>query len=602
MFQDFTDAPSRPAGETLPALRREMAARGLDGFIIPRADAHQGEYVPPADARLAFMTGFTGSAGVAVALTEDAAIFVDGRYTLQAETQVDGTAWRRLSLHENPVAKWLAETAPHGARIGFDPWLHGKAEIDAIEAALADIDAVALPLETNPVDAIWRDQPAPPAAPIRPHPVELAGEDAASKRARIGAVIAKAGADAAVLTLPDSIAWLLNIRGADIPRNPVPLVFAILRASGETTLFIREGQDADPALASHLGPDIHIAARADFAAALRRLGGESVLLDRRSSPLAVAQALLLADAAIVWGDDPCVMPKAIKNLAEIDGARAAHLRDAAAMARFLAWLDREAPSGALTEIAIAKRLEAERRATNALMDISFDTIAGAGPDGAIVHYCVTGSTDRTLSPGELILVDSGGQYIDGTTDITRTVAVGAPPDDAIRANTLVLKGMIAVSTARFPQGVNGRDIDTMARAALWRAGFDYDHGTGHGVGAYLCVHEGPQSLSRRGMVPLRPGMIVSNEPGYYRAGAFGIRIENLLLIEPPAVPESGDREMMSFETLTLVPIDRRLIDPALLTRDERAWLDAYHARVFSMVAPLLDGRDSAWMKKATAPL
>ncbi|WP_340109499.1 aminopeptidase P family protein [Pikeienuella sp. HZG-20] len=602
MFQDFTDSPSAAGAGPLPDLRAEMNARGLDGFIIPRADAHQGEYVPPADARLAFMTGFTGSAGVAVALAEDAAIFVDGRYTLQAEAQVDGTAWRRLSLHEVPVGKWIAETAPNGARIGFDPWLHGKTEIDAIETALSAIDAVAVPVETNPVDAIWRHQPAPPAAPIRPHAAALAGEESTSKRARIGAAVREAGADAAVLTLPDSIAWLLNIRGGDIPRNPVPLVFAILRASGETTLFIRAGQDADPALAAHLGPDVRIAARADFPAALQGLGGENVLLDRRSSPLAVAHALTAAGAAIVWGDDPCVLPKAIKTSAEIDGARAAHLRDAAAVARFLAWLDREAPSGRLTEIAIAKRLEAERRATNALMDISFDTIAGAGPHGAIVHYRVTEASDRTLSPGELMLVDSGGQYIDGTTDITRTIAVGTPPEGAIRANTLVLKGMIAVSTARFPPGVNGRDIDTMARAALWRAGFDYDHGTGHGIGAYLCVHEGPQSLSRRGAVPLRPGMMVSNEPGYYRTGAFGIRIENLLLVEAPSIPAGGDRAMMGFETLTLAPIDRRLIDPALLSAEERAWLDAYHARVRSTLKPLLDERDGAWLEAATAPL
>lgn len=366
-------------------------------------------------------------------------------------------------------------------------------------------------------------------------------------------------------------------------------------------LFLRPGQDADPALRAHLGPDVAIAGRDEFLSALRNIEG-GALLDRRSSPLAVARALESAKVRIIWGEDPCVMPKAIKNAAERAGARAAHFRDGVAMARFLAWLDREAPSGALTEIAIAKRLEAERRATNALMDISFDTIAGAGPNGAIVHYRVTEATDRKLSPGELMLVDSGGQYLDGTTDITRTIAVGPPPEGAVRAFTLVLKGMIAVSRARFPLRTTGRDLDTMARAALWRAGFDYDHGTGHGIGAYLCVHEGPQSLSRRGAVALRPGMMVSNEPGYYRTGAFGIRIENLLLIEEASIPEGGDRAMMSFETLTLAPIDRRLVDPALLDAEERAWLDAYHARVRDTLKPALDARDGAWLEAATAPL
>lgn len=603
MHQTFTSSDQGREGPArLAALRAELARIGVDGFLIPRADAHQGEYVPAADERLAWMTGFTGSAGIACALAERAAVFVDGRYTLQAAGQVDGEAYEIHPLHDAPLGDWLAKTAPQGARIGYDPWLHGKAEIDALAEKLARIGGEAAPLAANPVDAIWSDRPAPPAAAIRAHPDGLSGETAAQKRARIGADLAEAGADAAVLTLPDSVAWLLNIRGGDIPRNPVPLVFAVLRADGSATLFARPGQ-ADDGLAAHLGPDVAVAPRDGFAAALAAMAGDRVLLDKRSCPLAAARALEDAGAQIVWGADPCIAPKAIKNRAERQGARDAHLRDGAAMARFLAWLDREGPGGALTEIAIAKRLEEERRATNTLMDISFDTISGAGPHGAIVHYRVSEATDRRLAPGEVMLVDSGGQYVDGTTDVTRTVLPsGAPPSGAARAFTLVLKGMIAVSAARFPEGTSGRDIDAMARMMLWRAGMDYDHGTGHGIGSYLCVHEGPQSLSRRGETALRPGMMVSNEPGYYRTGAFGIRIENLLIVTEAKPVEGGDRPMMGFETLTLCPIDRRLIDAAMLTAEERTWLNAYHARVRAEIWPQLDDVDAAWLETACAPV
>lgn len=602
MFQSFS-APDHgaAAADHLARLRARMAEVGIDGFLIPRADVHQGEYVPPSDERLAWATGFTGSAGLAVALAERAAIFVDGRYTLQAAKQVDGAHWERLALAPDAAGDWLAATAAPGARIGFDPWLHGEAGTKALRDRLAGAGIELVETATNLIDDVWEDRPPPPAAAIRIQPEAHAGESAAAKRSRIGAAIEAAGADLAVLTLPDSIAWLLNIRGADIPRNPIPLVFAILRANGAATLFARPGQ-VDDALRAHLGRDVSILDRGEFEAALASLGGEAALIDRQSAPLAVARRLEAAGATIVWGADPCIGPKALKNEAEIAGAREAHLRDGAAMARFLAWLDREAPGGALTEIAIAKRLEEERRATNRLMDISFDTISGAGPDGAIVHYRVTRATDRTLNPGELMLVDSGGQYVDGTTDITRTMVVGAPPEGAARAFTLVLKGMIAVSTARFPAGTTGRDLDTMARAALWRAGFDYDHGTGHGIGSYLCVHEGPQSLSRRGHVALAPGMMCSNEPGYYREGAFGIRIENLLVVTPPATPEGGDREMLGFETLTLCPIDRRLIQPEILSADERDWLNAYHARVRETIAPQLTGDDLVWLEAACAPV
>ncbi|MEM7525498.1 MAG: aminopeptidase family protein P, partial [Pseudomonadota bacterium] len=540
------------------------------------------------------------AAGAAAALADRAAVFVDGRYTLQARKQVDASSYEIDVLKEGRLGEWLLEAAPDGAKIGFDPWLHGKAEIDALKKTLAKRGLTLLPVAQNPVDTAWRDRPPPPAAAIRPHADELAGEGAAVKRARIGRAITETGAASALLTLPDSIAWLFNIRGADIPRNPVPLCFAILGEDGAATLFIRPGQ-ADDALAAHLGEDVTLARRDGFEAALAALPGP-VLLDQRSCPLAAAQILIEGGAEIVWGADPCIMPKAIKNETEQAGARTAHLRDAAAMARFLFWLDREAPGGGLTEIDIAKRLEAERRETNALMDISFDTISGAGPDGAIVHYRVSKETNRTLQPGELMLVDSGGQYVDGTTDITRTVTVGEPPEGAARAFTLVLKGVIAVSLARFPEGTNGRDIDTMARMSLWRAGMDYDHGTGHGIGSYLCVHEGPQSLSRRGAVALRSGMMCSNEPGYYREGAFGIRIENLIIVTPAEVPAGGDREMMGFETITLCPIDRRLIVADMLTAEERDWLNAYHARVAAAVGPLVDGDVATWLTAACEPI
>lgn len=603
MRQTFTSPGQGSQGPgRLARLRTEMERIGVDGLLIPRADVHQGEYVPAADERLAWTTGFTGSAGLACALAERAAVFVDGRYTLQATQQVEGAAFEIHPLHDLPVGDWLTEAAPASARIGYDPWLHGKTEIDALAGKLARIGGAPTPLDANPVDAVWEDRPAPPAAAIRIQPEGLSGESAARKRARVGETIAEAEADAAVLTLPDSIAWLFNIRGGDIPRNPVPLVFAILRADGTATIFVRPGQ-TDDALEAHLGAHVAIAPWESFAAALAGMTSDRVLLDRRSSPLAVARILEEANAKVVWGADPCIAPKAIKNRTEQQGARDAHLRDGAAMARFLAWLDEAAPEGGLTEIAIARRLEEERTATNLLMDISFDTISGAGPNGAIVHYRVTEETDRALGPSELMLVDSGGQYLDGTTDITRTMLpAGEASASAARAFTLVLKGMIAVSRARFPKGTTGRDIDTMARMALWRAGFDYDHGTGHGIGAYLCVHEGPQSLSRRGHVALEPGMICSNEPGYYRESAFGIRIENLLIVTAPEIPEGGDRPMMGFETLTLAPIDRRLIERGALDAEERNWLDTYHARVLAEIGPQLDDARRAWLQTACAAI
>ncbi|MEO0999371.1 MAG: aminopeptidase P family protein [Pseudomonadota bacterium] len=598
MFQSFEATTTPETGAPrLAALRARLDEAGLAGFLVPRADAHMGETVAPRDERLAWLTGFTGSAGAAAILREEAGVFGDGRYTLQLSAQIDTGVYTPVPSHKVALADWLAERVGEGDAIGFDPWLHGQEEIARLTEALAAKGATLRPVE-NPVDAIWEDQPAPPAGPLEPYPERLAGESAGAKRQRIAAEVAGAGRSAHVLTLPDSIAWLLNIRGTDVARRPIPLCFAILHADARVTL-IADSAKVGPEVAAHLGPEVEVIPPAGFAAALAALPGK-VGLDRTTAPVWVADRL--TGAEIDWAPDPCLLPKARKTEAEIAGAREAHLRDGAAMVRFLAWLDGAAPAGGLTEIAVVRALEAERRATNALRDISFDTICGTGPDGAIVHYRVTEGTDRPVTPGDILLIDSGGQYLDGTTDITRTVATGPVAEEAARAFTLVLKGMIAISRLRWPPGLAGRDLDPFARAALWQAGFDFDHGTGHGVGAYLGVHEGPQALARRSLVALEPGMMLSNEPGYYREGAFGIRLENLVVIEPATVPEGGDRPMLSFETLTYVPIERRLVMPALLTAEERAWLDGYHAEVAAQIGPRVEGAAADWLAAATAPL
>ncbi|MGB0508030.1 MAG: aminopeptidase P family protein [Pikeienuella sp.] len=601
MFQSFdTHSEGAKAADRLTLLRAAMATEGVDGFIVPRADAHQGEYVPPRDERLAWISGFTGSAGFAVILKNEAALFVDGRYTIQSRQQVDEDLFEIVPIHTMPVSEWVLSCAPGKIRLAYDPWLHGKAEIEKIGAAVAARRGQMVAAE-NLIDRVWADQPAPPRKPLRTHPEEFAGESSAAKRARLSHELAEAGATATVLTLPDSIAWLLNVRGADISRNPVPLVFAILHASGAVDLFADASQVSED-VASHLGGDITRRDPASLQEALQDFGDQTVALDKTSCPVAIAQLLESGGARIVWRPDPCILPKAQKNTAELDGARAAHRRDGAAVSRFLRWLDEEAPKGHLTEIDIATRLEAERRSTNALLDISFDTIVGSGPNGAICHYHVDSEGNRQLNAGELMLVDSGGQYQDGTTDITRTIWTGEPPAGAVRAYTLVLKGMISLSTARFPVGTNGRDLDVLARIALWRQGMDYDHGTGHGVGSHLCVHEGPARISRAGAVNLLPGMILSNEPGYYAEDAFGIRTENLIIVTEAEVPEGGDRPMLGFETLTLAPIDKRLIDPAILTAEEITWLNEYHARVLAEIGPQLSGGDLEWLNKACAPL
>lgn len=594
MFQSFTASSSPEQGPPrLAALRAAMDSAVLDAFIVPRADAHQGEYVPPSDERLAWLTGFTGSAGFAAITQDIAAVFIDGRYRLQVRDQV-ASDFTPVNWPENKLGPWLLDQLDEGSTVGFDPWLHTSEEIVSLQKAVGE--TLKLRPTDNLVDVIWKDRPALPSAPARAHPIEFAGEKSGDKRDRLAKILKEANQSAAILTLPDSICWMLNIRGSDVARNPVVLCFAILHDGATVQLF------AEPAKFTALGPDpsITLAPISDFATALTKLNGP-VRVDRKTAAYAVGQTLMDAGVEIEWGDDPCILPKACKNKVEIVGTREAHLRDGTAMVEFLAWFDRAAPGGTITEIDAAKALEGYRSGTNTLQDISFETISGAGPNGAIVHYRVTEKTNRAIKPGELYLVDSGGQYLDGTTDITRTLAVGDPTDEQRECFTRVLQGMIAISTVRFPRGLAGRDLDALARAPLWRAGLDYDHGTGHGVGAYLSVHEGPQRISRTSEVPLKEGMILSNEPGYYREGAFGIRIENLIVVQK-AEKLGDDRDHLDFETVTFVPIDRRLIDVSLLAPWERDWLNAYHAEVKAKLADRVTGDTLAWLEQATHPL
>ncbi len=586
--------------DRLGALRARLDEAGLDGFVVPHADAHQNEFLPPDAERLAWLTGFTGSAGTAVVLRERAAIFVDGRYTLQVRDQADGDLYEFRHLIEEPVAGWLTEHLPAGARLGYDPWLHTKSQAERLARAADRAGAELVPVAENPLDATWTDRPPAPRTPVVPHEGRFAGRDSADKRTEIAEIIKGGGADATVLTQPDSIAWLLNIRGADVDHTPLPLSFAILHADASVDWFVAAEKLMDE-LAPHLGDRVRVHVPEAFADALEGLAGRRVLVSADTAAAWVFDRL--ADAEVLRGDDPVTRPKAIKNTTELEGTRVAHLRDALALARFLHWLDCTAPGGGVDEMSAAAKLEDFRRTGEHFRDTSFDTISGAGPNGAIVHYRVTPGTKRALGDGELYLVDSGAQYLDGTTDVTRTIAIGTPTDEMRDRFTRVLKGHIALAALRFPAGTTGAQIDAFARAALWQAGIDYDHGTGHGVGSYLGVHEGPQRISKAGgSVALAPGMIVSNEPGYYRAGEYGIRIENLVAVSPAEDIVGGERPMLGFETLTLAPIDRRLIDTVLLDRAEREWLDAYHARVASEVGPLLDGDVRDWLMAATAPL
>lgn len=603
MFQTYDD-PGGPAlgRKHLPRLRKALKAAGLDGFIVPHEDEWQNEYVPPAYDRLAWTTGFTGSAGAAVVLAEEAAVFVDGRYTLQVRAQVDGELFQYRDLVDGGPTAYLRERAPKGAKIGYDPKLHSPDSLDKLRAAAEAAGATLIPVARNPIDEIWDDRPPVPAARVEPHGETYTGESASSKRHRLGEGLQKDGADAAVITSPASIAWLFNIRGGDVARTPLPLGEAILRSDGTADLFLAD-EKVSGELKQFLGNEVAVRPSGDLPAALGELRGKKVKVDPSAASAWYFEQLTQGGAEVVRGQDPVVLPRACKNAAEIEGSRKAHRRDGAAISRFLHWLSTEGQTGKVDEIGASQKLESFRAETGALKDLSFDSISGAGPNGAIVHYRVTTKTNRRLARGSLFLIDSGGQYLDGTTDITRTVAIGRPNKEMKERFTRVLKGHIALSRVRFPKGTTGHQLDALARMSLWEAGLDYDHGTGHGVGSYLGVHEGPHRIAKFvNTQPLEPGMIVSNEPGYYKTGAYGIRIENLQVVTPAADIEGGERPMLGFETLTLAPIARELIVKQLLTKDELAWLNAYHARVRAEIGPQLEGEEKAWLEAATAPI
>lgn len=595
--------PGPTASSRLGALRASIASLGLDGFIVPKGDAFQNESVPAHWDRLAWLTGFTGSAGCAVILKDKAALIVDSRYTLQAKAQADAALYTVELLPKTTAASYLAAHTAAGAAIGYDPTLHTLAGFKSLKEEAEKSGFDLRPVARNPADALWEERPAARYAPIVLHSEDFAGESAASKIERVQKVIAEKKAAGLFVNAPDAVAWLFNIRGADVSHTPVPLVRAFIPLSGRPQLFTFPGHitPENRGFAEALAGIHDHAELADALAALVKQG-DKILADPAQTTLHVAGVLKSAGAALIETPDPCSLLKARKNAAELKGARAAHVRDGVALCRFLAWLDAEARSGAITEIAASDRLEAFRRDTELLEDLSFDTISGAGSNGAIVHYRATDETNKTLMAGSLYLIDSGGQYRDGTTDVTRTVAIGAPSEEMRKHYTLVLKGHIAIAAARFPAGTRGVDIDAFARRALWDAGLDYGHGTGHGVGSFLSVHEGPQSISRNGMVALEPGMIVSNEPGFYREGHYGIRLENLIAVTEAAPIDGGEAPMLGFENLTLAPFDRRLIAPELLTEAERDWLNAYHARVLRELQPLLDGGDARWLEAACALL
>ena len=608
MFQSFDPRTDPSQGIARVAqLREKLTGAELDGFLIPRADEHQGEYVAASSERLQWLTGFTGSAGAALVLASRAILFVDGRYTLQARAQVDATTFDIESLVENPPSKWLEANARAGMKIGFDPWLHTVAEAAALRRALDKAGATLVPVERNLVDAIWSDRPAPPAEKVEIQPVGFAGELAKDKIARLAETLRKDGASHAVLTDPSSLAWAFNIRGRDVPHTPLALGFAILAAEGLPQLFLaREKLTIETE--AYLTQLADILAPQTLEGELARIAtsGGKVALD----PALAAERLRLVieenGGTVLSMPDPARLPRAIKNAAELQGSRAAHRRDGAAMVKFLCWLDTQ-KVGSVDEIQAVQALEGFRATTGAdvqmpLRDISFDTISGAGPNGAIIHYRVTTKSNRVLGDGELYLVDSGGQYQDGTTDITRTMAIGAPTDEMRERYTIVLKGLIALSMLRFPPGTRGMDVDPIARQAHWNAGIDYAHGTGHGVGAFLSVHEGPQRIAKTGTEKLQAGMILSNEPGYYKEGGYGIRLENLIVVTEPEPIPGGDIAMHGFETLTLAPFDRRLVATDMLSPAERDWLDAYHSRVLKEIGPMVDGEVLAWLEGATAAL
>ena len=604
MRQSFKESADPSYGSLhLPRIRAAMAAQGLDGLLVPHEDEHQNEYLPGANDRLAWATGFTGSAGAAVVMADRAAVFVDGRYTIQVRAQVDASLFEICDLVVGGVPGWIEAHTRAGQVIGYDPRLHSPDALGYLKNAAIRSGATLQSLDPNPLDVAWgADRPAQPAAPVRPHALEFAGEESAAKRTRLGEGLVAKGAEAAVLTAPASIAWLFNVRGGDVSRTPLPLAQAILNRDGSARLFL-EPAKVTPELPAWLGNGVSLETPADLPGALAALKGKVVLVDPAQSPAFYFDALEAAGARVLRGEDPCALPRACKNPVEIAGSRSAHVRDGVALTRFLHWVATEAQALLPDEIEVASRLEAFREEVEGLADLSFDTIAAAQGNAALPHYHPTEKTNTRTAPGTLLLVDSGGQYPDGTTDVTRTLAIGTPSREMCERFTLVLKGHLALAALRFPAGTTGSAVDAFARAALWSRGLDYDHGTGHGVGVFLGVHEGPHRIAKApNAVALQPGMIVSNEPGYYKEGAYGIRIENLQYVTSPRTIPGGDRPMLGFEALTLAPIDRTLILPDLLTAEERDQLDAYHARVLAEIGPHLDAPVHAWLEGACAPI
>jgi Xaa-Pro aminopeptidase len=602
-FQTFDEPESGVAlTARLSAFREELARRRLTGFVVPRADAQQNEYVAPSEERLAWLTGFTGSAGLAIVLTREAAVFVDGRYTLQAAKQVDTKAWNVESLIDPPPENWLSKHLTPGDRLGFDPWLHTSAAAERLAAACAKAGAELVAVDSNPLDSVWTERPAPPLGAVTVHGPQFSGETETVKLGRIHQEIARLGVEALVLSDSHAVAWTFNIRGADVSHTPLPLSYALVPRDGRPIIFIDHRKLSNSAR-NHLEQTADVAEPDTLTAKLTELSksGASIALDNATAADALSRLIAATGGKPVRGSDPVSLLKAVKNATEIEGTKTAHRRDAVALARFLAWIDREAPSGALTEIDTVEALESFRRDTGALKDVSFPTIAGTGPNGAIVHYRVTRKTNRRIAPGDLLLIDSGAQYEDGTTDVTRTIAIGTPTHEMRDRFTRVLRGHIAIARALFPDGTTGAQIDTLARQYLWQAGIDFEHGTGHGVGSYLSVHEGPARISKLGTAPLRRGMILSNEPGYYKTDGFGIRIENLELVVAADIA-GAEKPVNTFETLTLAPIDRRLVDLNMLTGDELSWFNDYHAKVRHAVRSHVDEATKLWLDEATAPL
>lgn len=601
-FQTFEDSSERAeSAARVAALRAELKRRGLDGFLVPRADRQQNEYLPASEERMAWLTGFTGSAGFAIVLADRAAVFVDGRYTVQAEAQIDKAVFTIGHLVETPPDQWLTQNVTAGQKIGYDAWLHTSDQVERFRQAASTVGVDLVAVDSNPIDALWRDRPAPPSAPVTLRDIKLAGESAAEKLQRVRGELAKLRADALVVSDPQNVAWTFNIRGSDIAHTPLALAFAVVPREGRAALYV-DGAKLDNETRHALEDVADVREPNALTGDLAAFKDKTVRLDSASAADALAREVEANGGKPARGADPITLMKAVKNHAEIAGMRTAHIRDGAAVTRFLAWLQREAPRGTLTEIDAVAALESFRRETGLLKDISFPTIAGAGPNGAIVHYRVTRETNRKLGINELFLIDSGAQYEDGTTDITRTVVIGEPTEEMRDRFTRVLKGHIGIATAIFPENTSGAQLDPFARHALWQAGLDFDHGTGHGVGSYLSVHEGPARISKLGHVPLRRGMILSNEPGYYKTAAYGIRIENLVLVIAAPEPIGAEKPLNAFETLTLAPIDRRLIDTRMLTGKERHWLDSYHERVHEVIGPLVDSHTRAWLAAATRPL